>query len=159
MSCRRYRSCQSVHNIPKLTIPLPLCFESQSLKRVSADTPSRFPPFSFSYHHLLRFWLSLAFSHPQHISLTLLELANSSNGSCNRHSASTALCTCRSDKLNLLQYDRKIFKLCFIVPRSVSPMLSGMLSMKTQWMTPLMNESSIIKVLPPYKYSNCSLLS
>ena len=60
---------------------------------------------------------------------------------------------------NLLQHDSKIFKSCFIVPRTVSPMLSEMLSMKMQWMTPLMNESSIIKVLPPYKYSNCSLSS
>ena len=40
----RCRSCQSVHNIPKYTILLPLCFESQSLKPASADTPSRFTP-------------------------------------------------------------------------------------------------------------------
>ena len=38
---------------------------------------SLYPPSSsFSHHHLLGFWLSLAFSHPQHLSLSLLELAN-----------------------------------------------------------------------------------
>ena len=59
--------------------------------------PFSFPPFSFS-HHLLRFWLSLAFSHPQHLSHTHLELANSSNGSCNRRSASAAARTRRGNK-------------------------------------------------------------
>ena len=81
VSCRRCRSCQSVNNIPKYTIPLPLCFESQSLKPASADNPSQFPPFPF----LIIFWVfgSLAFSLFLDLfpSLTLLELANSSNGS------------------------------------------------------------------------------
>ena len=105
VSCRHCRSGQSVNKIPKLTIhnptsPLLLFANLHTLKRLSADNPSRPPPFPFSHHHLLRFWLSLAFfsSHPQHISLTLLELANSSNGSCNRRSASAAPCTCRNNK-------------------------------------------------------------
>ena len=38
-------------------------------------------------------------------------------------------------------------------------MLSEMLSMKIQWMTPLMNESTVIKVLLSHNYSNCSLSS
>ena len=101
----RCRSCQSVNKIPKSKIhnptsPLLLFANLHTLKRLSADNPSRPPPFPFSHHHLLRFCLSLAFfpSHPQHISLTLLELANSSNGSCNRRSASAAPCTCRNNK-------------------------------------------------------------
>ena len=95
----------SVNKIPKSKIhnptsPLLLFANLHTLKCLSADNPSRPPPFPFSHHHLLRFWLSLAFfpSHPQHISLTLLELANSSNGSCNRHSASAAPCICRNNK-------------------------------------------------------------
>ena len=97
--------CQSVNKIPKSKIhnptsPLLLLANLHTLKRLSANNPSRPPPFPFSHHHLLRFWLSLAFfpSHPQHISLTLLELAKSSNGSCNRRSASAAPCTCRNNK-------------------------------------------------------------
>ena len=97
VSCRRCRSCQSVNNIPKYTILLPLCFYSQSLKPASADTPSRFTPLPLPFLIIIFcVFGSLAFSHPQHISL--LELANSSNGSCNRRSASAAPCTCRNNK-------------------------------------------------------------
>ena len=98
VSCRSCSSCQSVNNIQKLTIPLPFCFSSPSLKPASADTPSRFPPFPF----LIIFWVfgSLAFSLFLDLfpSLTLLELANSSNGSCNRRSASAAPHTRRNNK-------------------------------------------------------------
>ena len=159
VSCRGCRSCQSVHNIPKLTIPLPLCFESQSLKPASADTPSRFTPlplFSSSSSGLLV--ISCFLSSSTYLSHTLR------TGELKQWQLKQTLRLCgplHSQKRlrNLLQHDRKIFKPSFIVTRSVSPMLSGMLAMKTQWMTPLMNESTIIKVLPPYKYSNCSLSS
>ena len=72
VSCRRCRSCQSVNNIQKLTILLPLCFESQSLKPASADTPSRFTPlplFSSSSSGLLV--ISCFLSSSTYLSLTL----------------------------------------------------------------------------------------
>ena len=54
VSCRRCRSCQSVNNIPHSTIPLPLCFYSQSLK--PADTPSRFAPLPLPFLIII-FWV------------------------------------------------------------------------------------------------------
>ena len=58
----RCRSCQSVNKITKSKIhnptsPLLLFANLHTLKRLSADTSSRFHPFSFS-RHLLGFWLS-----------------------------------------------------------------------------------------------------
>ena len=58
----RCRSCQSVNKIPKSKIhnptsPLLLFANLHTLKRLSADTSSRFHLFSFS-HHLLGFCLS-----------------------------------------------------------------------------------------------------
>ena len=134
------------------------CFSSPFLKPASTDTPPRFTPLFFSHHHLLRFWLSLAFSHPQHNSLTLRtgELEQWKLLQMLRLYGPLHL---QKRQRNLLQHDRKIFKPCFIVLRSVSLMLSEILSMKIQWMTPLMNESTVIKVLPSHNYSNCSLSS
>ena len=159
MSCRRCRSCQSVNNIQKLTILLPLCSSSQSLKPASADTPSRFTPlplFSSSSSGLLV--ISCFLSSSTYLSLTLR------TGELKQWKLLQMLRLCaplHSQKRlrNLLQHDRKMFKPCFIVTRPVSPMLSEILSMKIQWMTPYVNESTVIKVLLSHNYSNCSLSS
>ena len=157
MSCRRCRSCRSVNNIPKLTIPLPLCFYSQSLK--PADTPSRFTPLPLPFLIII-FWVfgSLLLSRSVSVSHTLR------TGELKQWQLQQTLRLCgplHSQKRlrNLLQHDRKIFEPCFIVLRTVPPMLSEILSVKIQWMTQLMNETTVIKVLLSHNYSNCSLSS
>ena len=164
MSCRHCRSGQSVNKIPKLTIhnptsPLLLFANLHTLKRLSAGTSSRFHLFSFS-HHLLGFWLScfLPLSRSVSVSHTIR------TGELKQWKLQQTLRLwgpLHSQKRlrNLLQHDKKIFKPCFIVPRTVPPMLSEILSVKIQWMTPLMNETTFIKVLLSYNYSNCSLSS
>ena len=157
----RCRSCEQNSKIHNPNSPLLLFANLHTLKRLSADSPSRpsSPPFLFLTiifcvfgYLLLSLILNIYLSH----TLRTSELK--------QWKLQQTLRLCGPPHLqkrlrNLLQHDNKIFKPCFIVTRSVSPMLSDILSMKIQWMTPLMNESIVIKVLLSHNYSNCSLSS
>ena len=121
------------------TSPLLLFANLHTLKCLSADSPSRpsSPPFLsltiifcvFGYL-LLSLILNIYLSHTLRTSeLKQWKLLLMPRLCGPLHS--------KRQQRNLLQHDRKIFKLCFIVTRSVSPILSEILFMKTQWMTPL----------------------
>ena len=158
MSCR---SGQSL-NISKSKILLPLCFSLPSLKPASADTPSRFTPlplpFLITIFCVFGSALSCLLSSSTYLSHTLRtgeleqwQLRQTPRLCGHLHS--------RKQQIKLLQHDSKIFKPCFIVPRTASLMLSGILSMRTQRTTPQTKKYGIIKVLPSLKYSACFLSS
>ena len=123
MSCRR---CQSVHNIPKLTIykstsPLLLFVNLHTLKRLSAGTSSRFHLFSFS-HHLLGFWLSCFLPLSRSVSVShTLRTSEVKQWKLKQTLRLWGPLHSQKRPRNLLQHDGKIFKPCFIVPRTVPP--------------------------------------
>ena len=130
----RCRSCEQNSKIHNPNSPLLLFANLHTLKRLSADSPSRpsSPPFLFLTiifcvfgYLLLSLILNIYLSHTLRTSeLKQWKLLQMPRLCGPLHS--------QKQQINLLQHDRKIFKHCFIVTRSVSPMLSGILSMKTQ---------------------------